>query len=493
MRTLLVLGLSAAVLALPSHSMAASGHLPGGPSVTVNGATAGPTPFISMVDLTFSPPGSLRNIGFMIEPKVMSVTRPITASYSRAYLESHGRYNALTGHLVLPVFGLYAAYNNAVTLTVDFTQGPSKTTVVPITTAPWSDPTGGAYTNPTIVQPRTNATNLSFDYVMLKGFAAAITPIIIDTDGAVRWVGTAGIGSISSIFYDNGIYLSNGSGITREELDGTFAFVADYSGQGVTGTGHHNYDRGRDGILVECNTTTGVESTVIEVSATGQVLHTWNIANIVADAMTAGGDNPSGFVRAPDDWLHNNATTYDRRGNSLIVSGRENFVIAIDYDANTIQWILGDSTKAWYQYPSLRKFALTLAPGSLPPIGQHAVSMTGRGNLLLFDDGRASLNQSPIGEDRTYSAPREYDINARKMTAVETWHYLSSPPIYSAYCSSVYEDGRGDHLIDYTLNGDVIGLDASDQMVFHYNYSTAFFCGTSWNAIPIHLENVSFQ
>ena len=44
---------------------------------------------------------------------------------------------------------------------------------------------------------------------------------------------------------------------------------------------------------------------------TGKVLHTWSLANIISAAMTAGGDDPTQFVKAtPDDWFHNNATTY---------------------------------------------------------------------------------------------------------------------------------------------------------------------------------------
>ena len=46
-----------------------------------------------------------------------------------------------------------------------------------------------------------------------------------------------------------------------------------------------------------------------------------------------------------------------------------------------------------------------LAPGSLPPIGQHALSITYDQNLLLFDNGLNSLfplNQ-PKGELRTFS------------------------------------------------------------------------------------------
>ena len=79
--------------------------------------------------------------------------------------------------------------------------------------------------------------------------------------------------------------------------------------------------------------------------------------------MIAGGDDPSLFVYpAPTDWFHNNATAYRSSDDSLIVSSRENFVIALDYDSGNIKWILGDPTKRWYVFfPSLRAFALTLS------------------------------------------------------------------------------------------------------------------------------------
>ena len=36
----------------------------------------------------------------------------------------------------------------------------------------------------------------------------------------------------------------------------------------------------------------------MEVSATGKVLHIWSLADIITDAMVAGGDDPTKFVAA---------------------------------------------------------------------------------------------------------------------------------------------------------------------------------------------------
>lgn len=219
------------------------------------------------------------------------------------------------------------------------------------------------------------------------------------------------------------------------------------------------------------------------------------MGQIISNAMKAGGDDPTQFVQpAPIDWFHNNATTYNPADNTLIVSSRENFVIAVDYDTpadgiKKIHWILGDTTKHWYQFPSLQKFALTLAPGTNPPVGQHAISIDHNGNLLLFDDGQGSSFQQPPGITRTYSAGRAYTINTSAMTATEVFTYAPQDK-KSAYCGSIYEGGPGNYLVDYALaNNDqtteLQGLGSSENVVFDIQYPTAQFCGAGWNAIPI--------
>ena len=250
--------------------------------------------------------------------------------------------------------------------------------------------------------------------------------------------------------------------LLRTEFDGVTSPVADYSGIGVTGF-HHNIDPGREGMILDVDTVDQTESVNMEVDAAGNVLRTWKLADIISAAMIAGGDDPSQFVYpAPTDWFHNNATTYRSSDDSLIVSSRENFVIALDYDSGNIKWILGDPTKHWYEFPSLSAFALALAPGSLPPIGEHALSMSGD-QLLLFDNGTGSNFQQPPGETRTYSAPRKYQIDLGAFEATETWHYYPDPSVYSAFCSSVYEDAPDNYVIDYTLGNNtytgIVGLD----------------------------------
>src|SRR3977135_975797 len=168
----------------------------------------------------------------------------------------------------------------------------------------------------------------------------SMSPLILDTDGAARWIGPTNFGTLSSIFFANGIYIGDHSSgqLYRIEFDGSFGLVHDYGNIGVTGF-HHNMDPGKQGMLLEVDTTTRIESVILEVDSSGNLLKTWNFADIISQAMIAGGDDPAEFVgNSTQDWFHNNAATYRKSDDSLIVSSRESFVICIDYQTTAIKW-----------------------------------------------------------------------------------------------------------------------------------------------------------
>src|SRR5215471_10041710 len=168
-------------------------------TITISGYTAGATPFISKLTLRVSNTTVVKSIQFTIDRKPGSVTRPLSGTYSNDYLLSRGFEHS--PEIILPVYGLYAGYANTIRLTYRFLDGSSKQAITSITTATFDDPCG--YDNPTKLQPRTNSTHLSYDYVMVKGGCSIFSPVIIDTDGALRWVGTAGVGSGTATFFDN--------------------------------------------------------------------------------------------------------------------------------------------------------------------------------------------------------------------------------------------------------------------------------------------------
>src|SRR5437868_9211721 len=376
-------------------------------TIRITGFTAGITPFNGRLALQVSNTNVLKSIEFTVATKPGSASRPLSGTYSNGYLVGRGFEQPPV--VTLPLYGLYAGYTNAVRLTYSFVDGSSKQANTTIRTATFNDE-GCGYNNPTKLQPRTNGNSLSYDYIFDRSACGDFSPVILDSDGALRWVSPLPTRSAlfaSSTFFDNAIYLTQGSQLFRIGLDESISLLADYRDMGVINL-HHNIDPGKIGILIEPDTQSYFESTILEVDSTdGHVLKTFNMAAIIGAAMVAGGDDPSKFIfPRPIDWFHNNGASYNRADDSLIVSSRENFVICLDYNTGAIKWILGDPTKKWYQFPSLRKFALTLASGSLPPIGQHAPQITSDQNLLVLDNGEHGFFQSPYGAQREYASPR---------------------------------------------------------------------------------------
>ena len=463
-------------------------------TVSIDSQTAGATPFLSQLTLSVSDIAAIKTIQFSISPKPGSSTRPLSATFASTYLADRG--DIVGNKVFLPVYGLYDGYSNRVTLTYNFSDGSSSQAVATITTAVFDDPCG--YKTPTVLQPKTVPNSLSYDYLLLKGACSSFSPAIIDTDGALRWVGTANLKFYSLAFFENSVYISYGPLLYRNDLDGTVESLGDFSSAGVKGF-HHNVDRGKTGLLFEADTDTYLESVIMEIDTAGKLLKTWNMADIISAAMIAGGDDPSLFVYPdPGDWFHSNAVAYNRADDSLIVSSREDFLICLDYSTGTIKWILGDPEKAWYQFPSLRQYALNLTPGSLPPIGQHAVSVTYDQDVLVFDNGANSLFLTPPGASRSYSSPRKYHLDLTARTATEVWNYPIDESIDSPFCGSVYEDLPLNYLIDYAyiptgdvINARVVGVEASGAKVFDYQYQTAG-CTAVFNAAPLHLESSTF-
>jgi hypothetical protein len=464
--------------------------------ITITGNTAGATPFLSQLSLAVSDTSAVKSVQFTIAPKPGSSTRALSATYSNTYLSQRG--DIVNGTIFVSIYGLYADYTNSVTLTYVFNDGSSKQAGTTITTTTFDDSCD--YQSPTILQSRLAGNSLSYDYILLKGSCSNYSPEIIDTDGAIRWVGTAALASYDAALFENSIYIGHGSLIFRNDLDGTVTQLNDLASEGVEDF-HHNVDRGKFGLIFEVDTHAYLETIFMEIDKDGTLLKTWNMADIISAAMAAGGDDPTKFVfGSPSDWFHNNSVAYNRADDSLIISSREDFVICIDYTTNAIKWILGDPTKAWYQFPSLQQYALTLASGSLPPIGQHAVSITYDQDLLLLDNGLNSYFQQPHGALRDYASPRKYHIDLNTMTATEVWNYPMDESVNSPYCGSVYEDSPSNYLVDYSYvtidpNGQryarILGLDAVGTKIFDYQYPTAG-CTKIFNAVPVHFERTVF-
>jgi hypothetical protein len=466
-----------------------------GPTVTTQ---PGVSSFISLVHVTGINPSTVTGVQYTIANKPGAISKPVHVEYSQAALAARGY--ASGEEVTVPVFGLYAGYENHVSIQLTRRTDTPLSYEVVIQTSAYVDPTG-IYSQPTRVTRRAAGSALGFDFFYVK--SALGSPIIIDTDGEIRWAAPGVSNSLSSTLRGDEFVIGSPTRPTiyRLRLDGTL--VSDELPWGPYTDFDHDISRGKHGLLAEVDSVsagvTNWESNVIELrDANGvSIPRSWDLGAILSAYMADHGDDAAAFVRPGTDWFHSNSAIYDASDDSIIVSSRENFVIKLDYATGAIIWILGDPSKYWYTFPSLRAKALTLASGGLYPIGQHSLSRTLDGLLLLFNDGTASVSQpagAPTGDSRNFSTVSAYSIDAQSNSATEVWDYDAGQAIYSAYCSSAYETADGSVLVDYAqADGGtqtlLTGLDPNHGVVFEFGYANSAGCDTGWNARPVALDD----
>lgn len=476
----------------------------------ISSISAGNTPFIAFIELDEIAIDGIASISFAVQPKAGTLSSAVSANYSAAYLSREGYSFSGTQLVRLPIFGLYANYTNFVDITLKFNDGSKRLlTTVSVPTAAYTG-SSSYYETPIIHVARAINDKLGFSYFYIKNVFG--TPIIVDTDGNIRWIGSGSVFSFSSAWYQNGFVVGAvGSAITHYELDGRNSIS--YLSNPNYIEFHHNIDFGPIGLLGEFNQASNIESTIAEFDSTsGTVIKEWDLEKIITEYMNSYGDDASLFVRPGVDWFHNNAATYDSSDNSLIISSRENFLIKIDYASGRIIWIFGDPTKYWYTFPSLRAKALTLTNGGLYPIGQHAVSITPQGYLQVFNDGFPSLNQPALqGSWRSYSTVSAYSINEVDQTATNVSEFDNGKSILSNFCSSAYTEADGSMLIDYSLaepgsaipsatppaftiadKSRLVGVNPDKSIAFDFEYP-ANGCGALFAANVVRLESLTFN
>lgn len=473
--------------------------------IVFDGSTPGVTPFIASAELDGQSIPDVLSVTFTIAPKPNTVSKPVNVTWTRAALALDGYLQQDSIHL--PVFGLYDGYQNQVAFLLHFADGSTQQLEAQIATEPYTDSTG-IYKNPTILKAAAAGNTLGFSFFILKSQLGS--PVIVDTDGEIRWVVPAD--STTAIYFANGQFWGGSESsptITDLRFDGSASQVPPVLPQPLLATFTHNIDPGSGfkSFLAEFNGTDdlgeSVGDIVAEISPLSNpaVMQTFDLADILTSYMRKNGDDPSAFVRPGADWFHVNSSTYDPSDDSVIVSSREDFLIKIDYETKDIIWILGDPTKYWYTFPSLRAKALTLDAGGDYPIGQHGVTVTSDGYVMVFNDGLGSVSQpagEPEGISRNYSEVSVYSINRAAMTAHQVWSFDAGKSIFSPICGSSYEGPGKTYLVDFATadsgsHARLIGLDSNHNVVFDFEYASPDYCDAAWNAIPIDLDNMEIN
>ena len=186
---------------------------------------------------------------------------------------------------------------------------------------------------------------------------------------------------------------------------------------------------------------------IIEMTMEGEVVNEWKLLDLIDPYRIGHGSMRADFWAphydgvvegAVYDWSHGNAIIHDESDNSFIISmPYQNVVAKISMDSGELVWLLG--TPENWKEPWSEKL--------LTPVGDvewsykhHAISHTGRGTYLLFDNGvdRTSPFDEGMSLGDSYSRAVEYAVNEETMEVSQAWAYgREQEQFYGRYLGDV--------------------------------------------------------
>ena len=381
----------------------------------------------------------------------------------------------------LPIYGLYADYNNKVDISYTLSDGKKITKQVEIQTDKLPDD----FVLPTSVKKDSSklTNDLYFFTPSSKGYTCAY-----DVNGDVRWylsnnaiwdntrlknghmmVSTERL--VNSPYYMTGLY----------EIDLLGHIYNEYS---LKGGYHHDYFELPNGNLLvasdDFNNESGtVEDYIVELDrTTGNIVKTWDLKDIL-NMEDGKSENWSNY-----DWFHNNSVWYDEATNSITLSGRhQDAVINIDYTSGKLNWIIGDSTNWSSEY---QKYFFT-------PVGkdfewqwsQHAAMITPEGYVFIFDNGNNKSKDSSkyVEASNSYSRGVMYKIDTDKMTIEQLYEYGKErgSSFYSPYISDVDYLSKNHYLIH---SGGIVYVDGKNS-----NQPAGFSSNTTLKSDTVEVLN----
>jgi hypothetical protein len=186
---------------------------------------------------------------------------------------------------------------------------------------------------------------------------------------------------------------------------------------------------------------------IIEMTQDGDVLREWKLLDIL-DPYRIGynslredfwSNHYRGVVDGVvHDWTHGNAIIYEEEDNSFVISvPYQDAVIKVSMDTGELVWILGNHDN--WREPWSDKL-LTPVGDTAWSYKHHAISHTGNGTYLLFDNGVA--RSSPFDDKMplvdSYTRAVEYSVNEETMEVSQVWAYgPDDEQIYARYLGDV--------------------------------------------------------
>lgn len=332
----------------------------------------------------------------------------------------------------LPIYGLYAGRENKVTIKCGDEE--KELTIK-------TDELPDDFILPTSVKKDESklSNDLYFYTPSSSGYTAAY-----DVNGDVRWYLTeSAIWEINRL--DNGRFLVSTERLAEVPYYSTGLYEMDmlgkiYTEYSLPGGYHHDYYEMENGNLLvasnDFNNDSGtVEDYVVEIDRkTGNIVKTFDLKDILK--MTDG--KSENWIEY--DWFHNNSVWYDKKTNSITLSGRhQDAVINIDYDTGKLNWILGDPEGWSDEYQ--KYFFKPVGDNFEWQWSQHAAMITPEGYVFLFDNGnnKSKNEKNYVKAEDSYSRGVMYKIDTDKMTIEQVWEYGKErgSDFYSPYISDV--------------------------------------------------------
>ncbi|SKA84392.1 aryl-sulfate sulfotransferase [Desulfobaculum bizertense] len=341
----------------------------------------------------------------------------------------------------LPILGLYEDFENIVD--IELSNGKRSSLTIKTTKLP---------SNVSRCLNISTSADYLEDNFMFLSTAGKNSPAAYDYKGDIRWMLT-----VNTMFdikrAKNGHLLTGSPRFCHMPYNGTGLVELDMLGKmyreyRLPGNYHHDQWEMEDGNLLiltqDFHSETVEDQCALVDRKTGEILKLWDFKDVLPQDVAGSGSQDA------HDWFHNNAVWYDKRTNSLTLSGRhQDAIINIDYETGALNWIVGDP-EGWPQ-EMVDKYFFT-------PVGdvenfdwqyeQHGALMTPEGDVMCFDNGqyRAKSRENYIKNKDNFSRGVRYRIDTDKMEIEQVWQYGKErgQEFFSPYISNVeyYADGH---------------------------------------------------
>ncbi|WP_164508377.1 aryl-sulfate sulfotransferase [Companilactobacillus kedongensis] len=435
-----------------------------------------------------------------------SVTNTVNGGYSKTHQ--------------VPVVGLYANYNNTVTMTATYKDGATSTQTINIKTGSLPKYIKSAK----ITVSKNDKTKMDIGNNKLTIINRTTKePFAIDADGEVRWYST----NYSQHTIEQ---ISNGHMLilTKKKVDtsvyndlietdvlgriykeysfssGTKSNDSGNSKDETTVIHHDLIELPNHDLLATVNDGSKYKEDVMaQIShKTGKVVKVIDLKKILPSSMyreyKAGSDNKI-------DWFHQNAVDYDKSDNSIMISGRnQDMIIKLDYKTNKIIWIYSGKAKATWP-KKYRDKILTPTQGTTITGGQHGLYLLkhdGDSEDIILYDNNINVTNGDKKTSGKYSQAVEYHINTKKMTIDQTWSYGKSlgKANFTSIIGYAERETNGNTLVDFGFkNGgqesNIIEVDADGNQVFNVTVKNASSKAYAYRAyrIPFYSSKYVFD